>query len=73
MIKYILKTGVFYLEDFEIDEDHADTGFITELRLTKEKYLAKEFDSEELAKDMLRVFYINTAINYEIERIKVND
>ncbi len=73
MIKYRLKTGVFYLEDFRIDEDHADTGFITEIRLTKEKHLAKEFDSEELAKDMLRVFYINTAINYEIERIKVND
>ena len=73
MIKYILRTGDFYLEDFKVDEDHADTGFITEIRLTKEKHLARVLDSENQAKDMLRVFYINTAINYEIERIKVDD
>ena len=69
LIKYILKTGVFYLEDFKIESDQADTGFITEIRLTKEKHLAKKFNSKEEADDISRIFYINTAINYEVERI----
>lgn len=72
-MKYVLKTGAYYLMNINIELDHADTDFVSDISLTKDIKYAKAFNTTAEAKALNNILWINSAINFNIERVEIDD